>query len=119
MYKESFDYKYDARGEPGACVILESSMFSGKYEGLEHAPESTQEASDIIRYHQELPGSFPDDPRCVWEISRNGAKHSPPGAKITKARGPPLCIPGDPLSQVIMCQMIIKLTILISDYNDF
>ena len=50
---------------------------------------------------------------------RGGAKHSPPGAKVSKARGPPLCISGDPLSQVIICQMMIKLRIQISDYNDF
>ena len=48
-----------------------------------------------------------------------GAKHSPPGAKMTKDRGPPKCVPGDPLSQVNMCQMQVKLTIGIWDHNIF
>ena len=42
---------------------------------------------------------------CIF--GSHGGKHSPPGAKVTKARGPPLCRPGDPLSHIIICQMMI------------
>ena len=40
----------------------------------------------------------------IDDFKINGAKHSPPGAKMPKDRGPPECVSGDPLSQVIMCQ---------------
>ena len=51
--------------------------------------------------------------------TRSGAKHSPPGAKVSKVRSPPVHSPGDPLSQAIMCQMKVKFTIGICDHNIF
>ena len=48
---------------------------SGNMKGCKMFQNRPRRHSDIIKDHEELPGSFPDAPRCVSEIFRNSWFH--------------------------------------------